>query len=118
MVSFLMFFMLAVTSAKKMGNTIIDVFPYICINTYIPEKCQMPGNAICKSTDIPGIKFTACCDDSIVKCLTWTGEGYVAGDEPDSFCQYVDPIPVGGDCSVSGGSDRKQYLNKFISIRE
>jgi len=89
MFAFLMCFMLAVNSAKIM------------------EKCQMPGNAICKSTDMPGFKFTSCCDDSIVKCLPWTGEGYVAGDEPDSFCQYVDPIPVGGDCSGMRGSCEK-----------
>ena len=71
----------------------------------------MPGNAICKSTDLPDLKFPPCCDELNVQCLPWTGEGYVAGDEPDLFCQFVQPIADGGDCSVCGDLSRKTKLS-------
>ena len=64
------------------------------------ENCQMPGNAICHSVDLPDHQFHPCCSGS--QCLPWTGEGYVPNaDGPDYFCQYVEDIPVGGDCTVS-----------------
>ena len=64
------------------------------------DTCQMPGNAICHSVDLPDHQFHPCCSGS--QCLPWTGEGYVPNaDGPDYFCQYVEDIPVGGDCTVS-----------------
>eukprot|EP00091_Calanus_sinicus_P013616 TRINITY_DN301_c0_g1_i20.p1 TRINITY_DN301_c0_g1~~TRINITY_DN301_c0_g1_i20.p1 ORF type:complete len:104 (+),score=24.79 TRINITY_DN301_c0_g1_i20:108-419(+) len=69
------------------------------------EICQMPGRAICHSVDLPEHQFRPCCSDAGVECLPWTGEGYVPNaDGPDYFCQYVDDIPVGGDCSGERGS--------------
>ena len=80
-------------------NLTLYILPgFLCLES----SCQMPGNAICKSVDLPGYEFPPCCEDSNIECLAWTGDGYVPSDgEPDYFCQYVLPIPVGGDCSVS-----------------
>eukprot|EP00091_Calanus_sinicus_P019587 TRINITY_DN496_c0_g1_i1.p1 TRINITY_DN496_c0_g1~~TRINITY_DN496_c0_g1_i1.p1 ORF type:complete len:109 (-),score=34.82 TRINITY_DN496_c0_g1_i1:6-332(-) len=64
--------------------------------------CQMPGNAICKSVDLPGYAFRPCCPG--FECLPWTGRGYVDGAEPDYFCQFSQPIAVGGDCRKQKGS--------------
>merc|ERR1712128_8133 len=60
------------------------------------EFCQVPGGSICKSVDLPDHQFHPCCAGS--DCLPWTGEGSVADTDPDYFCQYVEPIAVGGDC--------------------
>merc|ERR1711875_65088 len=60
--------------------------------------CKCPGNAMCHSSDplVPDSALTACCDGS--ECLPW-------GDDDDArFCQFVEDIPVGGDCSGYKGS--------------
>merc|ERR1711942_47213 len=64
------------------------------------NSCQNPGNAICHSSDpdLPHyVTFDPCCDGS--ECLP------VDPSDPDErFCQFVEDIPVGGDCSDKKGS--------------
>merc|ERR1711942_60667 len=62
------------------------------------NSCQNPGNAMCHSSDpdLPDSALTACCDGS--ECLP------VDDNDDARFCQYVEDIPVGGDCSGYRGS--------------
>merc|ERR1712215_47916 len=66
------------------------------------DVCQKPGKSICKSMDLPKLKFKPCCPGS--ECLPWKGKGFVEGSEPDFFCQEVEPITAGGDCRDMKGS--------------
>merc|ERR1711942_387438 len=63
------------------------------------DSCQKPGNAICHSSDpdlAHTVTFAPCCDGS--ECLPW-------GDDDDArFCQFVEDIPAGEDCSEGKGS--------------
>merc|ERR1711970_277980 len=62
----------------------------------VSGSCQMPGNAICHLEEIPDWA-SVCCDDPNVICAPFDG------DDSVHFCQYKDPIPVGGDCSDKKG---------------
>merc|ERR1712215_532244 len=66
------------------------------------DVCQKPGKSICKIMDLPKLKFNPCCPGS--ECLPWKGKGFVEGSEPDFFCQEIEPITAGGDCSDMKGS--------------
>ena len=101
MLAFIFSLLVGASAAQSsMGKTtLIKMFIIPKILTYPhSELCQMPGNAICKSVDLPGYAFHPCCPGSV--CLPWTGKGYVAGADPDYFCQFSQPIAVGGDCRV------------------
>lgn len=104
MLAFVFCFMVVCTAANRLGKIAVQRQQPINLSSSL-DSCQNPGNAICRSVDLPDHQFHPCCPDSNVQCLPWTGDGYVpSADGPDYFCQFVEDIPVGGDCSVSSYS--------------
>ena len=101
MIAFVFALLVVASSAQNAkGKTVfIKNIAYYAKYQLHSELCQMPGNAICQSVDLPGYAFRPCCAGS--ECLPWTGEGSVDGADLDYFCQFPEPIAVGGDCSVS-----------------
>merc|ERR1712106_510275 len=83
-------------------DTMIAFLLTLLVVAAAAEICQVPGGSICKSVDLPDHQSHPCCAGS--DCLPWTGKGSVANADPDYFCQYVEPIPVGGDCSGMRGT--------------
>merc|ERR1711862_127065 len=81
------------------NSMIALLFCSLIVAAAASNSCQNPGNAICHSSDpdLPHyVTFDPCCDGS--ECLP-------VDDHDDArFCQYVEDIPVGGDCSERKGS--------------
>merc|ERR1711942_599584 len=83
------------------NNMIALLFCSLIVAAAASSSCQNPGNAICHSSD-PNLpryvqdSFAPCCDGS--ECLP-------VDDHDDArFCQFVQDIPAGGDCSERKGS--------------
>merc|ERR1711915_323126 len=79
-----------------------SLFLFALVASAVADVCQKPGKSICKSMDLPKLKFKPCCPGS--ECLPWKGKGFVEGSEPDFFFQEVEPITAGGDCRDMKGS--------------
>merc|ERR1711942_466245 len=80
------------------SSMIALLFCFLIVAAAASDSCQMPGNAICHSSDpdLPHyVTFAPCCDGS--ECLPVDGSDA-------RFCQYVQDISVGGDCSERKGS--------------
>merc|ERR1711942_565250 len=80
------------------NSMIALLFCSLIVAAAASNSCQEPGNAICHSSDpdLPHyVTFAPCCDGS--ECLPVDGSDA-------RFCQYVEDIPVGGDCSERKGS--------------
>merc|ERR1711942_342730 len=80
------------------NSMIALLFCSLIVAVAAESSCQMPGKAICHSSDpdLPHyVTFAPCCDGS--ECLPVDGSDA-------RFCQYVEDIPVGGDCSERKGS--------------
>merc|ERR1711915_407997 len=102
---------LTVDSSRTLQEKMCKVTALIIISlvsTSLAEyegSCQVPGNAICFLSDLPEVKLAPCCPFPGIKCLPWTGAGYIPSDKgPEYYCQYVEDIPAGGDCSKQKGS--------------
>merc|ERR1711915_48311 len=88
---------------QRVMNTVgLFLFALVASTVGGGDVCQKPGKSIRKSMDLPKLKFKSCCPGS--ECLPWKGKGFVEGSEPDFFCQEVEPITAGGDCSDMKGS--------------
>merc|ERR1712013_714469 len=81
------------------NSMIALLFCSLIVAAAASDSCQDPGNAMCHSSDpdLPHtVTFAPCCDGS--ECLP-------VDDHDDArFCQYVQDIPAGGDCSGYRGS--------------
>merc|ERR1712098_829037 len=82
------------------NSMIALLFCSLIVAAAASDSCQDPakGNAICHSSDpdLPHyVTFAPCCDGS--ECLPVDGSDA-------RFCQFVEDIPVGGDCSGYRGS--------------